>query len=126
MEIKLIVCFSCVIPTINFQRLKIFWVTLLFFFCWVYISETVSKIIDGKMYLKLVSAIFYEILILHQMIVLQKLWKMFFISSKKLFSFSRYSNFCISTFPSFSPCQPLLESLIQDKSSSLWCHQLSK
>ena len=43
------------------------------------------------------------------MVALQKLWKMFFISSKKLFSFSRYSNFCISTFPSFSPCQPLLE-----------------
>ena len=29
-------------------------------------------------------------------------------SSKKLFSFSRYSNFCISFFPSFSPCQSLL------------------
>ena len=33
---------------------------------------------------------------------------MFFISSKKLFLFSRYSIFCISIFPSFSPCQPLL------------------
>ena len=32
----------------------------------------------------------------------------FFISSKKLFSFSRYSNFCIFFFLSFSPCQPLL------------------
>ena len=31
MEIKLIICFSCVIPTINFQRLKILLVTLLFF-----------------------------------------------------------------------------------------------
>ena len=31
----------------------------------------------------------------------QKLWKMFFILSKKLFSFSRYSNFCIFVFPSF-------------------------
>ena len=30
------------------------------------------------------------------MIALQKLWKMFFISSKKLFLFSRYLNFCIS------------------------------
>ena len=39
----------------------------------------------------------------HQMIVLKKLWKMFFISSKKLFSFSRYSNFCIfsASFPLF-------------------------
>ena len=63
--------------------------------------------------LKLVSAIFQEVFIFHQMVALQKLWKMFFTSSKKLFSFSRYSNFCISTFPSSSPCQPLLESLIQ-------------
>ena len=54
--------------------------------------------------LKLVSAIFYQIFVSHQMIALQKLWKMFFISSKKLFSFSKYSNFCISVFPSFSPC----------------------
>ena len=76
--------------------------------------------------LKLVSAIFYQIFISHQMIALQKLWKMFFISSKKLFSFLRYSNFCISTFPSFSPCQPLLLRLIEDKSQSLWSHQLSK
>ena len=57
--------------------------------------------------LKLVSAIFYQIFISHQMIALQKLRRMLFISSKKLFSFSRYSSFCISIFPSFSPCQPL-------------------
>ena len=44
------------------------------------------------------SAIFYQVFIFHQMIELQKLWKMFFISSKKLFSFSRYSNFCIFLF----------------------------
>ena len=57
--------------------------------------------------LKLVSAIFYQIFIFHQMIALQKLWKMFSISSKKLFSFSRYSYFCISVFPSplFFLCQ---------------------
>ena len=58
--------------------------------------------------LKLVSAIFYEIFIFHQMIALSKLWKMFFISSKKLFSFSRYSDFCIFIFPAFSAFQPLL------------------
>ena len=56
--------------------------------------------------LKLVSAIIYQILIFHQMIALQKLWKMFFISSKKLFLFLRYLNFCIFVFPFFSPCQP--------------------
>ena len=46
--------------------------------------------------------------IFHQMIALQKLWKMLFISSKKLFSFLKYSNFCISILPSFSSSQPLL------------------
>ena len=58
--------------------------------------------------LKLGSAIFYQIFIFHQMIALQKLWKMFFISSKNLFSFLRYLNFCIFIFPSFFPWQPLL------------------
>ena len=53
--------------------------------------------------LKLMSAIFYQIFIFHQMIALQKLWKIFFISPKKLFLFSRYSNICIFVFPSFSP-----------------------
>ena len=57
--------------------------------------------------LKLLSAIFHQIFISHQMVALQKLWKMLFISSKKVFSLSRYSNFCISVVPSFSPCQPL-------------------
>ena len=57
--------------------------------------------------LKLVSTIFYQIFNFNQMLALQKLWKMLFISSKKLFSFSRYSHFCFSIFPSFSPYQPL-------------------
>ena len=55
-----------------------------------------------KWTLKLVSAIFIKFLFFHQMIALQKLWKMLFISSKKPFSFLRYSNFCISIFPFFS------------------------
>ena len=66
----------------------------------------IGKTFNG--YLKLVSAIFYQNFIYHQMIVLQKIWKMSFISSIKLFSFSRYLSFCIFVFPSFSPCQPLL------------------
>ena len=65
------------------------------------------RIYDGTRYLTLASAIFYQIFIFLQTIALQKLWKTFFISSKK-FLFSRYSNFCISVFHSFSPCQPLL------------------
>ena len=59
-------------------------------------------------FLKFVSAIFCQIFIFHQMIALQKLWKMFFISSKKLFLSLRYLNFCIFVFLSFFPCQPLL------------------
>ena len=59
-------------------------------------------------YLKLVATIFYQIAIFHEMIALQKLWKIFFISSKKLFLFLRYSNFCFFVLPSFFPCQPLL------------------
>ena len=51
--------------------------------------------------LKLVSAIFYQIFIFYQIISLQKLWKMFFISSKSSF---RYSNFCIFlSSPRFFP-----------------------
>ena len=52
---------------------------------------------------KLVSVIFYQIFIFSPTIDLWKLWKMFFISSKKIFSFSRHSNFCIfsSSFPYF-------------------------
>ena len=59
--------------------------------------------------LKLVSAIFYQSFIFHQMIALKN-WKMLFVSSKKHFSFSRYSNLCFFVFilPSFFPCQQLL------------------
>ena len=52
--------------------------------------------------LKLVSAIFMKFLFFHQMIAFQNLWKMFFISSKKLFSFSRYSIFCIFSLSTLS------------------------
>ena len=52
--------------------------------------------------LELVFAIFIKFLFFHQMIALQKLGKMLFISSKKLFLFLRHSFFCISVLPSFS------------------------
>ena len=51
--------------------------------------------------LKLVSAIFIKFLFFHQIIAIQKLWKMFFISSKNLFLFSRYSFFVFLSFPLF-------------------------
>ena len=37
-----------------------------------------------------------------------KTMEVVFVSSKKLFSFSKYSNVCTSIFPSFSPYQSLL------------------
>ena len=58
--------------------------------------------------LKLVSAIFYQIFIFHHMIALQKLWEMF-ISPKKLFLFSRYSNFCNLSSPILSLSATALE-----------------
>ena len=76
------------------------------FFLWLNMWLCTSNVL---FYVKLVSAIFYWIFIFHQMIALQKLWKMFFISSKKLFSFSKYCNFCILVFPSFFPSAIALE-----------------
>ena len=54
--------------------------------------------------LKLVCAIFYQIFIFSPNYSPLKTTKMFSISSKKLFSFSRYSLFCIffPSFPQFS------------------------
>ena len=48
-------------------------------------------------FLRLVPAIFIKFLFFQQIIALQKLWKMLFISSKKALF-----------VPSFSPCRPLL------------------
>ena len=67
-----------------------------------------DHLFHGRISAKLVSAIFCQIFDFHQMTALQKLWKMFFISSLKLFLLLRYSKFCISVLPSLSPCQPLL------------------
>ena len=91
------------------------------FFSLPFLNQKISEIFpslsqDDKWSLRLVSTIFYQIFISHQMIAFQKLWKMFFISTKKLFSFLRYSDICISFFTSFSVCQPLLLRLFKDKS----------
>ena len=51
-------------------------------------------------FIKLFFIKFISMLFFHQMITLLKLWKKFFVSSKKLFLFSRCSNFC-DFFPSF-------------------------
>ena len=69
-----------------------------------YLSQYQIRIVYLSWKLKLVSAMFYQNFIFHQMIPLQKLWKMFFISSKKLFLFSRYSDFWIFIYsPIFFP-----------------------
>ena len=53
--------------------------------------------------LKLVSAILNQIFVFHQMIALQKLWKMFFISFKKLFRSRDIQIFVFSSSPLFLP-----------------------
>ena len=62
-------------------------------------------------YLKLVSAIIYQIFIFSPFDSPLKLWKMLFISSKKLFSLSRYSNFCdfLPSFPHFPDSKGQME-----------------
>ena len=62
-----------------------------------------------KRLFELVSAIFYFCTLL--LIAFQKLWKMLFISSKKLFSFWKYSNFCniLSPFPHFADAKGQLK-----------------
>ena len=56
--------------------------------------------------LKLVSTIFYQIFVFHQIIALQKVWTIFFISSRGLFSF-----FILKIFIFFCFCLPLFFSL---------------
>ena len=62
----------------------------------------------SELILKLVSATFYQCFLFH------------------LKSSFRSRDIQISIFSPSSPCQPLLESLIEDRSYSLWRHQLFK
>ena len=74
-------------------------------------AEAGGPIILSKLFsknFKVTQRWYFQIFIFYRMIALQKLWQMFFISSKKLFLFSRYSTFRISIFTSFSPYQPFL------------------
>ena len=89
----------------------------------------VCLIISITPYLKFVFAIFIKFLFFHQMITLQNLWKMFFISSKKLFSFSRYSIFL---YKSFFPFLPTLSRLKRTNRSGItydvinWLEQICR
>ena len=58
---------------------------------------------EVRQVLKLVSAIFYQIFISHQMVALQNLWKMLFISSKKLFFVLKIFKFLYFGLPLFLP-----------------------
>ena len=52
MEIKLIISFSCVNPTINFQRLKILLVNLLFFIVeYIFLKQFVKLLMVRYTYL---------------------------------------------------------------------------
>ena len=107
----------CLLQTFHIEQLTLSWDSALLIFGRVYPKpKTLTIKMLRQILFKVVSPIFYQIFIFHQMISLSKLWKMFFISFKKLFSFSRYLGFCISVFHSFSPCQPLPQGLIKDKS----------
>ena len=66
---------------------------------------------------------FIKSLFFHQMIALQKLWKMFFISSKKLFFLFKFLYFCRLLFFSLSTIALQVD---QKKILSLRRHQLSK
>ena len=83
---------------------------------------------NGKQFCKICKSSKFVTVIFcfYQITALKKLWKMLFISTRKLFSFSRYSIFCISLFPLFSSCLSLLEKMINDKSYNLWHHQFAK
>ena len=81
-------------------------------FCYFLLVEDIILHVHYKLYystwktplkplFQLVSTIFYFCTLL--LIAFQKLWKMPFLSSKKLFLFSKYSNFC-NIWPPFPHC----------------------
>ena len=97
---------------VNLSPLYFFWIKNCCLLTWNLANILITKknfqrsnknFLNVTWHLKFVSATLYQIFIFHQMIALQKLRKMVFISSKKLFSFSRYSNFCMFLFPLFFP-----------------------
>ena len=90
------------------KRIKFYWFSQLGF--GPNLSTTVLALIrkwkvwltsgsETSPFLKLVSTIFYRFFIFLSNVRPSKTMKMLFISSKKLFSFSRYSNFCNFSLP---------------------------
>ena len=70
--------------------------SLCFSTCFNFVAVTVYNFTISCLQLKLMS-LFIKFLLFHQVIALKKLCS--FISSKKLFLFSRYSNFCNFSIP---------------------------
>ena len=67
-------------------------------------SSEEEKLIQMEQFLKLVPTIFKEIFILHQMIALQKLWKIFFFHLKSSF---RSRDIQVVLLPPSSFCLPV-------------------
>ena len=84
---------SCSQYSRHFEYVPIQFLYYLVFIC--------RRAYEKKILVKANSLFCIKFVFFHQMIALQKLWKIFFISSKQLFSFSRYSNFY-----NFFPCFP--------------------
>ena len=69
MEIKLMICFSCVILTINFQWLKILLVTLLFFIVeYIFLKQFVKLLMVKYTYLLCYLLTYLQLLLLPQIL----------------------------------------------------------
>ena len=95
------VMFSLLLFTTRWSTFKLPFRCLLPLSCFYWSSQWLFKVKITLVSFKLVNAIFIKFLFFHQMIALQKLRKMLFISSNKLLSLSRYSIFRISVLPPF-------------------------
>ena len=81
-----------------------------------------NKIAKSLSFFKLLLTV---ISIFHQLITLQKIWEMLFLSSKNLFVFSGYFCICFATFPHFPDLNKQLSNWHQ-KSVLNWLYKLVK
>ena len=96
---RIFLLWTCDGSTFYWRQRKEWWLC-------IYVEGLPIKVIQN-----LCPLFFIKFLFFPQMIALQKLWKMFFISSKNLFSLSRYSSFCnfSSSFPKFPEAKDWME-----------------
>ena len=74
-----------------------------FFSIWLKRDETIIAAINLEPFLKLVSIIFYQFFIFHQMITLQKLWEMFLFHLKNSFCYQDIQFIVFLSSPLFLP-----------------------